>query len=137
GSRTLVRHDVQRRRALDDLHELVAVRVALPRRGAGKLGAVDVAVAERSERGETAAPLPVDLGHLRGTAVEQLQLGELGLEIQDRDHVGLPSVCAAPASGAPFSIVRAVTGTGRWSACMTKQPRSALRTTLATRSCGS
>src|SRR5262249_25438826 len=36
--------------------------------------------------------------------------------------------------GAPFSSVRPLTGTGFRSACMTKQPRSALRTTRATRS---
>src|SRR5206468_10482600 len=39
--------------------------------------------------------------------------------------------------GAPFNRVRPLTGTGFWSACMTKHPRSALRTTRATRSGGS
>jgi precorrin-2 dehydrogenase/sirohydrochlorin ferrochelatase len=41
------------------------------------------------------------------------------------------------ARGAPFRTVRPVTGTGSSSACITKQPRSALRTTRATRSGGS
>ena len=42
-----------------------------------------------------------------------------------------------PVRSAQLSRVRPVTGTGCWSVCMTKQPRSALRTTLATRSGGS
>jgi hypothetical protein len=80
---------VKRRRAVDDLHELVAVRMTLPRAVAGELGAEDVAVAERRQCGEAATALPVGLGHLRGAPAQQRQLGELDLEIQDRDHVAL------------------------------------------------
>jgi hypothetical protein len=54
-----------------------------------------------------------------------------------RHRVTPGSRSGAPVRGVPFRRVRPVTGTGFWSACMTKQPRSALRTTLATRSGGS
>jgi Outer membrane lipoprotein-sorting protein len=37
------------------------------------------------------APLPLDLGHLRGAPAQQRQFGELGLEIQNRDHSALRS----------------------------------------------
>src|SRR2546428_13345599 len=56
GFRTVLRHDVQRRRAIDDLHELIAVRMAFPRSVAGKFGAVNIAVAKRSQRDESSAP---------------------------------------------------------------------------------
>src|SRR5207302_6813135 len=45
GLRSVVGHDVEGHRAVDDLHDLVAVRMALPRAFAGELGDVDGAVA--------------------------------------------------------------------------------------------
>src|SRR5207245_9725626 len=89
GFRTVLSHDMQRRRAIDDLHELVAVRMAFPRSVARKFGAEDIAVAKRSQRGEAPTPLSLDLGHLRGAPAQQRQFGELGLEIQDGDHSSL------------------------------------------------
>src|SRR3989449_5453693 len=89
GFRTVLRHDMQRRRAIDDLHELIAVRMAFPRSVAGKFGAEDIAVAKRSQRGEGPTPLSLDLGRLRGAPAQQRQFGELGLKIQNRDHSAL------------------------------------------------
>src|SRR5262245_39330738 len=86
GLRAVRRHGVERRRAVDDLHELIAVRMAFPRSVAGELGAVDVAVAKWRQRGEPPAPLAIAFGHLRSTPAQQGQFVELGLEIQDRDH---------------------------------------------------
>src|SRR5437660_10176510 len=65
GFRTVLSHDMQRRRAIDDLHELVAVRMSFPRSVARKFGAEDIAVANRSHRGEAPAPLSLDVRRLR------------------------------------------------------------------------
>src|SRR5262245_14333902 len=89
GFRTIVRHGVECCRAVDDLHELVAVGMAFPRSVAGKFRAEDIAVAKRGQRREGSTRLSLDLGHLRSAPAQQRQFVELGLEIQNRDHFAL------------------------------------------------
>src|SRR5437588_4274856 len=94
GLRTVLRDDVQCRRAVDDLHELVAIRVALPGAVAGEFCTENVAVAEWSQCGEGTAALPVGLGHLRPAPVQDVELPQLGLQIDDCQHVSTSNSAA-------------------------------------------
>src|SRR5437764_11964528 len=75
GLRSVVRHDVEGHRAVDDLHDLVAVWMALPRTFAGELGDVDGAVAVRRQARKSAHTTGIRC--LRGASAQPLQLGEL------------------------------------------------------------
>ena len=73
--------------AVDDQHDLVAVGVAFPWPFAGEFGEVDGAVAiwRQSRKG----PRPIGFRGFRGASAQHLELGELGIEIQDREHISL------------------------------------------------
>ena len=68
-------HQVQRRRAIDDLHDLVALRMPLPGASAGEFGGEDRAVAIGRQPGE--GPLALGLGRRRGP--QPAKLGAVGL----------------------------------------------------------
>ena len=89
GLPPVVGHDVERRGAVDDLHDLVAVRVPFPGSFAGKFGGVDGAVAVGRQPREGA--LAVGFRGLRGASAQHLELGELGVEIKDGEHISLRS----------------------------------------------
>src|SRR5262245_14137022 len=105
-------------RAVADQHAVEPARLV----DAGELGDEARVDGARDDR------LAVDLGR-QGRRDHPDDLDSRGRH----DHCLLPAE-ALSIRGAPFRRVRPLTGTGFWSACMTKHPRSALRTTLATRS---
>jgi len=78
GLRPVRSHDVLHRGAVDDLDDLVAIRVARPGAFAGKFASEDGAVAVRRQSCE--GPLPLGRGRLRGTPAQRRQLGQLGLK---------------------------------------------------------
>ena len=91
GLRPVLGHDVKRRGTVDDLHDLVAVGVALPWAFAGEFGEVDGAVAVRRQSRKGARP--IGFRCLRGASAQHLELGELGIEIEDRAALFPPFGC--------------------------------------------
>src|SRR5439155_8477364 len=90
GLRPVRGHQVHRRGAIDDLHQLVAAPVALPWSAAGEFGGEDAAVAVLGELRE--GPFPFGFSRGRRSPVQHVELGELALDIHDRDHAS-PSTC--------------------------------------------
>src|SRR3954454_3287175 len=82
----VVNDDVQFCRPLDDLHQLVAVRVPLPGAVAGKLRGEDVAVAERGQRRERAARAALLFQHVGAAIAQHRQLPRFVRDIDNRDH---------------------------------------------------
>jgi hypothetical protein len=75
--------------ALDDLHDLVAVRMPLPRAFAGEFRREDAAVAVLRQFRERAFPLR--FRRFGRAAAQRLQLAERGLQIDNGDHCFPPS----------------------------------------------
>src|SRR4051812_16494437 len=82
----VVDDDVQLGRPLDDLHQLVAVRMPFPGAVAGKFRGEDVAVAERRQRRESAALATFGLQHVGPAVAQQLKLFRFTPDIDNRDH---------------------------------------------------
>jgi len=87
GLRPVIGHDVEGHRTVDDLHDLVAVRVALPRALAGKFGGIDGAVAVGRQPREGART--IGLRRLWSTSAQHPQFCHLGVEIDNREHASL------------------------------------------------
>src|SRR4051812_6309398 len=103
GLRPLVGHQVQHRRAFDDLHDLVAVRVPFPRAFAGEFGREDAAVAVIREPREGA--FAGRFRGLRGAALKRAQLAEFAFQVLDRKHgLLLPGRLRVAHCGAEFGM---------------------------------
>src|SRR3954454_23325013 len=84
--RLIIDDDVQLGRPLDDLHQLVAVRVPFPGAVAGKFRGEDIAVAERRQRRERAARAPLGLQHIGPAVAQHGELFRFARNIDNRDH---------------------------------------------------
>src|SRR5258708_27637417 len=86
GLQSLFRHQVQSRRAVDDLNDLVAVRMALPGGIAGKLGAIDVAVAVGRQRYKRSGRLSLRLRRFGPATRHHPHLSQTLFEIKNIGH---------------------------------------------------
>src|SRR5471030_196566 len=108
----------QHRRALEDVHDLVAGRMPLPSTGAAELAGEDAAVAIRREPRQSLAAVGFRTG---GRARELCQLGQLGIEIENGGHLFLPPKMAQ----STLMLAFLMTGPQRLRSAARKAPKSA------------
>src|SRR5262245_39693057 len=79
--------DIERRRAIKDVHQLIALWMAFPSASAGEFGGEDraVAIGPHPRR----AALALCEGRLRRAAKKHPELRQLPIEIDDSDHTPL------------------------------------------------
>src|SRR6185295_3409985 len=90
--RTTVADNMERGRSVEDLNDLIALRVPLPYSAAGELGDENSTIPVRREARQGVVFLPLRCRRLRRPPSTQAQLGKFGIQIGDCQHHPSPSL---------------------------------------------